>query len=233
MRDEDHRQAQFLLEVREQVQDLCSHRHVECGGGLVCDDRIRADGQGSGDGHALALATRELSGKRVERARRQADERDQFAHTLSSRDLVADAVHAQRVSELILDAHTGVQGRRGVLEDHGDDATDLPAGGGATLRDLLAVEEHLSLRRHLQATHDVRGRGLATAGLADDAERLSALDAHVDATHRVDLVGLEQGAGTRGEGHLDVLQFDDRGFGCLDHRLGFNNQSFGAHRASS
>ena len=114
-------------------------------------------------------------------------------------------VHAQRVSELIGDVHAGVEGRRGVLEDHGDDASDLPAGGGTALRDLLTIEEHLALRRHLQAAHDVRGRGLATARLADDAERLSALDAHVDATHRVDLVGLEQGAGTRGEGHLDVL----------------------------
>ena len=126
-------------------------------------------------------------------------------------------MHAQRVSELIGDMHAGVQGRRGVLEDHGDDATDRPSGGSATPRDFLAVEEHLAGARHLQATHDVRGRGLATAGLTDDAERLSALDAHIDATHRVDLVRLEQRAGTRGEGHLDVLQFDDRG--VVAHRV--------------
>ena len=41
---------------------------------------------------------------------------------------VPDAVHAQRVSELVRDVHAGVEGRRRVLEDHGDDASDLAAG---------------------------------------------------------------------------------------------------------
>ena len=76
VRDEDHRQAQVPLEVREQVQDLCAHRHVERGGGLVRDDRVGADGQGAGDGDALALAARELSGERVEGAGGQANQRD-------------------------------------------------------------------------------------------------------------------------------------------------------------
>jgi len=119
----------------------------------------------------VTLAARQLARQRVQGAGGQADERDQLLHALGPRGLIPDTVHAQRVSELVRDVHAGIQGGSGVLEDHGDDATDLPAGGGATLRDLLAIEEHLALRRHLQATHDVRGRGLATAGLADDAKR--------------------------------------------------------------
>ena len=88
--------------------------------------------------------------------------------------------------------HTRVQRGRRILEDHRDNASDTPTRICATLCDFLTVEEHLALRRHLQSAHDVCGRGLATARFADDTQRLSALNAHVDTANRVHLVGAEQ-----------------------------------------
>ena len=70
----------------------------------------------------------------------------------------------------------------------------------------------MALRWHLQAAHDVRGRGLTTARFADDTQSLSALNAHVNASNRVDLVRLEQRSGTGVEGHLNVFELDDRSF---------------------
>ena len=121
-------------------------------------------------------------------------------------------MHAQRVSKLIGDVHTRVQRGRRILEDHGNNTSDTPTCICATLCDFLTVEEHLALRRHLQAAHDVRGRGLATARFADDTERLSALNAHVNASNRVHLVGAEQRSSTGVEGHLNVFELDDRSF---------------------
>ena len=113
-------------------------------------------------------------------------------HALGARGLVTDTVHTQWISELISDVHARVECGCWILEDHRDDASDTPTRISATLRDFLPVEEHLALRRHLQSAHDVCGRGLAAARFADDTQRLSALNAHVNASNRVDLVGAEQ-----------------------------------------
>ena len=142
-------------------------------------------------------------------------------------------MHAQRISKLVSNVHTRVQRGRRILEDHGNNASDTPTRIRTTLGDFLAVEEHLALRWHLEAAHDIGGRGLSTAGFADDTQGLSALDAHINAANRVDLVRLEQRSSTGVEGYLNVFELDDRRFGCSDHRLGFDNQSFGTHQFSS
>src|SRR2546422_241528 len=58
--DEDVREAELVLEVVEQVDDLCLNRDVEGGDGLVGDDQLRAEREGPGDADPLPLATREL-----------------------------------------------------------------------------------------------------------------------------------------------------------------------------
>ncbi|KAG1531067.1 hypothetical protein G6F50_016918 [Rhizopus delemar] len=55
--DEHVRQAEFLLQVAHQVQDLRLDGYVQCGGGLVADQEARARGQRAGDADALARAT--------------------------------------------------------------------------------------------------------------------------------------------------------------------------------
>ena len=133
-------------------------------------------------------------------------------HALGARGLVTNLVHTQRISELIGDVHARVQSGCRVLEDHRNDASDAPTCIRTALGDFLTVEEHLALRWHLQAAHDVRGRGLATARFADDTERLSALNAHVNASNRMHLVGAKQRSSTGVEGHLNVFELDDRSF---------------------
>ncbi|CRH94201.1 Uncharacterised protein [Chlamydia trachomatis] len=103
-------------------------------------------------------------------------------------------MNTHRVGELVADDHTGVEGGRRVLEDDRDDPTDAPARLRGPLRHLLALEEDLAGGRGDETAHDVRGRRLAAAGLADDPERLAFLDAHGHAAHGLDLVRAEQGA---------------------------------------
>ena len=58
--DEQVGDAEVLLQVLEQVQDLGLDRDVEGGDGLVADDELRPKGDRAGDPDALALAAGEL-----------------------------------------------------------------------------------------------------------------------------------------------------------------------------
>src|SRR5689334_5805679 len=58
--DEEICQAELVLEILKQVEDLRLHRDIERGHGLVADDQLRAEGEGARDPDPLSLSTREL-----------------------------------------------------------------------------------------------------------------------------------------------------------------------------
>src|SRR5208282_2805871 len=60
VRDEEHRQSEFVAKVVEQVEDLLLDGDIESGGGLVGDEQLRAVDDGHGDHDALAHASGEL-----------------------------------------------------------------------------------------------------------------------------------------------------------------------------
>ena len=72
--DEDHRQAEALLKILEQLQHLGLDHHVQRGGGLVGDQQLRVAGQREGDQHALTLAPRQLMRIVLRATRGHADE---------------------------------------------------------------------------------------------------------------------------------------------------------------
>ena len=180
---EHHREAQLLLQLVQQVDDLLLHRHVEGGGRLVGNDELRVARQRHGDEHALALPAGELVGVGAQRALRIQ------AHQLQQLLGAAGAAALRQLLHLRLDEHGGVQGRQRVLVDHGDLAAaqrvHLALAHG---EQVLPVVEHLAgdggLR--VQKAHDgERGDGLAAARLAHEAHGLAR--AHHEA-HMVDHV---------------------------------------------
>ena len=72
MGNEDIGQAQILLQLLEQVQDLRLNRNVQCGNRLVAHDKLRVHGQSAGDADTLAAATVQLMGIDVSVALSQA-----------------------------------------------------------------------------------------------------------------------------------------------------------------
>src|SRR3984885_4897584 len=58
--NEQHAGAVPFLQRADQAENLLLHRHVERGGRLVGDDKLRLKPEGRGDQHALAHAAREL-----------------------------------------------------------------------------------------------------------------------------------------------------------------------------
>ena len=65
--DEQNGQALSLLgtEFIQQLDDLFLNSHIQGRGGLVTDQQLRLNGQGSGDGRPLALPAADLVGVAV------------------------------------------------------------------------------------------------------------------------------------------------------------------------
>ena len=185
--DEHERQAVALLEVLEQVQHLGLDAHVEGRDRLVADDQRRVEHERAGDRDALALSTGELvwaafgGPLRVDAdlLERPVDDRS----ALRFRPPLPDV---EGFAHDVADAATRVERRDRVLEDH----LHLRASGAHVLRaerrEIGALEHHGAGRRPGQLHHRTSGRGLATAGLADDAERFAAADVEADPGHRAD-----------------------------------------------
>jgi hypothetical protein len=129
-------------------------------------------------------------------------------------------VDEQRIEQLVMHDHARVQGCCRILEDDGDDTSYLLSELGRPLRDVASLEVDMSLRRSLEAAHDIGGRRLAAARLADDADGLAGheLDAHV--LHGVHEIRMEQRAGTGLERDRYVIEEDDRRVLVLGHGLG-------------
>ena len=95
------------------------------------------------------------------------------------------AVQAERGPDDGADRLARVQRGVRVLEDHLHVSTQLPELAPLEVRDVLAVEPDLALRRIEEPHHDAGERRLAAPGLADQAERLAGVDLQVHAVDRV------------------------------------------------
>ena len=60
--DDDHGNAQPVVDVLDQPQNVPGGLGVQGRGGLVAEEQLRVRGQGPGDGDALLLAAGELGG---------------------------------------------------------------------------------------------------------------------------------------------------------------------------
>ncbi len=60
VRDEEKRETEFVLQLLQEVHDLCLNRDVEGADGLVAHDELGPNGESAGDADALALPAGEL-----------------------------------------------------------------------------------------------------------------------------------------------------------------------------
>ena len=122
VRDEEHRQSEFVAEIVEQIEDLLLDRDVERGSGLVRDEQLRAVDDGHGNHDALAHASRELvriaagallgvGNGDVAHAFDRSSPCFRFGNAVVSEDGFRD---------LFADAHDRVEGGHRFLENHGN-----------------------------------------------------------------------------------------------------------------
>ena len=60
VRDEQIRHPELVLQIHQQIDDLCLHRHIERGNGFVANDQPRIGCERTRDAEALTLPAREL-----------------------------------------------------------------------------------------------------------------------------------------------------------------------------
>src|SRR3954470_14521853 len=228
VRDEDDREPEVALELLEQVDDLGLDRHVERRDRLAGDDELRLQRDGARDADALALTARELVWEAVVVLGVEADEVHELLDLLLALAVVAlDVVDDERLADDRADGLARVQGRVRVLENHLHVAPQRLQGVARHVSDVPAAVVDLAARRLEQAREQARGRRLAAARLADDAEGLAAehVEAHaVDGLHRPHLPAEHDARGQREVldevADLDEAVAGDRAHGWPPSRAG-------------
>ena len=101
VRDEDETEISLLLQAPQQDQDLRLDGYIERRDGLVRNDELGAQYQGSGDTDALALTATKLVRVFAGRVARHADFSEHFAYGPRDLGRVAQSVHAHRLAEQV------------------------------------------------------------------------------------------------------------------------------------
>ena len=117
--DEQIRQAEFFLQVLQQVDDLRLNGHVQRRHRLVADDEIGVDRKRPSDADALPLTAAELVRIAAERGTAlKPDDVQQLLHPLLPLRAVGQAVNEQRLADDVADGHPRIERRIRVLENN-------------------------------------------------------------------------------------------------------------------
>ena len=189
MGDEHVGQPPLLLQILQQVQNLGLDGHVQGGHRLVTDDEPGMQGQGLGDGNALALASGELVGVAVLGALGHPHQIQQPVHLLFHGLAGGQAVVDHGVRQNLKHVLFGVQGGVTVLKHHlqlGADCLQLP---GLRVCELQPVKADGAGGGLLQPDNLPADGALAAAGLAHQAQGGAGVDGKAHVVHRVDVAG--------------------------------------------
>ena len=168
VRDEEHRQAERLLQFAEQVDHLGLDGDVERGDRLVAHDELGFHDERAGDARCAGAGRRRTRGgsamyvRRSGRRARATRTHDRGCR--GSRGRCAARRPSATISPTVM---ARVQRRVRILEDHLHGArVALEVRGGVTLGQGLALVDHLARGLVVQTQH-----GLAEGGLAGSRSR--------------------------------------------------------------
>jgi hypothetical protein len=173
VRHEEIGDAQFLLQVHQQVHHLRLHGHVQCGHGFVADDQFRVECQRARDAQPLALAAGKLIRVLGCRLGSQSNLGEKPLHALRALCLGIDAEVAQRLGHDVPGAEPRIERRVGVLEDDLHVAAVLAHGLLAQGGEFLSFQSDRPAGRFDQAQYCFGGGCLAAAGFAHKCQRLA------------------------------------------------------------
>ncbi len=210
VRDEEVGQPELALELLHEVDDLRLDGDVERRDRLVADEKLRVQRERSCNTDALSLAAGELMRVATDRVRRQADEGEQLAHASPGLRTTGDGVDAKRFSDDTADRMPRVQRSERILEDHLHSSPERSQRTLLQVRDVLPIEDDPAGGRFVQSKDRSAESRLATAGLADEAERLALIDRQRHVVDRLDVadVAIEDDPARDREVHLERIDFE-------------------------
>src|SRR5260221_2799574 len=213
VRDEEVGQAELVLQVVEQVEHLGLDRDVEGGDRLVGDHQLGPQHERARDGDALALAAREHVRVALVMLGPQPDLFHHVARRRRALRLARFRVDDERLLENGADLLARVERGIGVLEDDLNGAAQRATFGFRFAFGGIPAGDAQGAAARLLDQRDQAGKGrLATAGLADDAERLAGLQGEGDAVDRAQgrASGEDAAADIIAAGQVDALGDRDR-----------------------
>ena len=192
MGDQQHRHAETLLQLLEQLQDLRLDGDVERGGRLVGDQQVRLVGERHRDHHPLALAAGQLMGIGVQAllGLLQAHQVQQLEGARARRCPAHAPMQHQGLADLPLDGVQRIERGHRLLEDDADAiAAHLPQRRLVGADQLAAVQADAAARVPRlgigqQLEQRQRGHRFARAALADQRQGLALVDVKRDLAHR-------------------------------------------------
>ncbi len=190
VRDEKIRQAELLLQIFEQIDDLRLNGDVERRDRLVANDEFRINGERACDADALALAAGKLVRITVGVIRLQPDQTQQFLNAIVYAFAAGEVMYLERLADDVADGHARVERRKRILKDDLHLSAQMAQLRARAIQDVAAVEPHFTARRRQQTQDDAADRRLPRAGLADEAERFARSDCKVDAVDGFDVADM-------------------------------------------
>ena len=226
MGDEEIGEAVALLEVAQQVDDLCADGDIERADRFVEYEEFGTEGDGAGDVDALPLAAGELVGVAAEGGGIEAYFGEEFVEAAVKTLRRLFAVDGEGLGEDLADGHARVEGGVGVLKDDGEAAAKAAHLAYLELQEIVGaragvvriggariVEEDAAAGGFDEAQQEACDGALAGAGLADDAESFAAHDVERNAVDDAcgaevfdELAGFEQGCGGHAAPEIRVPQ---------------------------
>jgi len=208
--DEQDRHAELLLQVAQQLEDLCLDRDIQGRGGLIGDQQTRPGGERHGDHHALFEATGELMwiGVQARLGIGNPHALEQFEGA-AARLCVRDAlVEADRLHHLCTHRGHRVQTGHRLLEDHGDLLTaNLAHRGHGEPPDVATGQRDLASLDASGLGHQAQDREsrhrLAATGFPHQSQHLSGRDLEIHLFHDGDAAAFAR------EGRGETPDLDD------------------------
>ena len=183
--DEQVGQAQIVLQVAHQVEDLGLDRYVERRGRLVAQDQVGPARQCPGDGDALALPAGEFVRVLFAVGAAQAD---LFEQRVDLPDRLAgvagDTEGSDRFGNDVPHPPARIERGLRILEDHGEAPADRPCPVPRR-RHVMAADRHPAAGRPVEAGDQPRDGGLAATRFADHRQGDALADGEAHAVDRL------------------------------------------------
>ena len=212
MADEQQREAEFLLQILQQVHDLRLHRDIKRRDRLIANDQVRFGCQSARNANTLALPAREFMRPAPHGITRQAHAIHQIADALFKIGaILGEAEIADWLRQNIPHPHARVERGIGVLKHHLHAAAKWAQRTGRHVINAGAIQRHLAAGDVEQAQNGLAHRGFAAAGFTHQRQGFPLGDGKGNSIHRIDIArDAAQKAGADGEVFLEVMDLEQR-----------------------
>src|SRR5262245_361269 len=190
MGNKDVGQAEILLQIGKQVDDLRLYGDVQGRYRLVAHDHVRLQGQRARNHQALSLSAREFVGETHHLVSPQSDLFEKLGNPRRDLRPCPALEVAQRLGDNVLGAHAWIERGVGILEYHLQAVAALPHGATAEAVDAFTVEVDLAGRWLDQLQDHFAGRRFPATRFADETQGFARSERKRDAVDGVDRADL-------------------------------------------